>query len=196
MRRTLKDAACLFVFVLGPFLLLLLAYDEVGIHQFNAVWDFKPRALSLYTKQADTRYVVSMQKMVAIAREKKFVLISPKVVQTNFLFDAWYPRWGHSGWMGVDPRGGRLLLVDHRFVKPVSDADLNCMMAHELGHVIDVQSRRWGHSAFWAIRCLDHERFADEIGRILCEPDRYDAMFRRYIGVRPPAGSPCDKPLV
>lgn len=189
MGRKILDAACLLMLVLASCVLVLFVYDTVSVQQYNVVWDMKSRALFLYTKQANQRYEISMRRAVAMAQGRGFAVIPPRMVQTNRLFDVWYPRWNHSNWMSFD---GRLLLIDHRFVGPVPDDDLDCMMAHELGHVIDFQSHRQGHSVFWPIRCLDRERFADEIGYLLCGADRYARVFQRYIKFRPPAISPCD----
>ena len=59
--------------------------------------------------------------------------------------------------------GGELILIFAKYLDKFSDMELAVVVAHEFGHIIDIQTKRTGHSLFEAIGHLDSETFANAI---------------------------------
>jgi hypothetical protein len=51
--------------------------------------------------------------------------------------------------------GGELILIFAKYLDKFSDMELAVVIAHEFGHIIDVQTKRAGHPLFEAIKHLD-----------------------------------------
>lgn len=174
-----------FVLVLVPCTAGLYLYDFASRNQYEAFWKATPGALKLYGRAPDKRFVRSLAAVTLEARKQGFRFGDPQMVQTNSLFDFWYIRWTRMGYIGVETDTATLILVDGRGMKEFSDEELNCVMAHEVGHIIDFGTNREGHPVFERIWCLSNEQFADSIGRLLCGYEPYQQVMRLHIKTRP-----------
>lgn len=169
----------------------LLLYDVASRHQFHAYWNRTPGALMLYGRPADIKYRMAFRSMSAQARAMGFAFTDPELVQTNELFNLWYVRWQSSSVIAVS-EDGRYLLIDGPWMVQFADEDLECIFAHELGHVIDFQGLSAEHPMMQRLECLDSQQRADGLGRALCGAERYERTLRRYIKRRPIVLKECD----
>lgn len=179
------------VFLMSVPFILNRALYVIGCHEVAALWDFEPLAVFLYSRPADQRYVTALTHVTKRARALGFRFKDPKLLQTNELYDVWYHRWEYSGYGIVEPRGGHSMLVDSVWLADFSDTDLECVIAHELGHVIDDQTHRIGIPMGSDVWCLGSQEFADSVGRLICGTAPYNDMMRRYQIYRPMTTRDC-----
>jgi len=184
MRRTISRTLGWVLIVLIPVAVALILQRGAGAYLYASVWDGNEAALKVFTGPADARYASAVAAMSAEAKRQGFRFPEPRVIQTNFLYRL-ISRWeSRPKYMAVDPSGS-LIVVDHTKMAAFTESDLECAMAHELGHVIDYTTKREGHPVFERIGCLGDQEFADSVGRMLCGAARYDALVRRVIRHRP-----------
>lgn len=185
----LKRFLALSVVMFVPFFLNWVYY-QISRHEVAALWQFEPNALLLYTGPPEARYMATLERITARAHALGFRFHRPRLLQTNHVYDLWYERWQWSGYGAVSV-GGNAMLVDGVWLADFSDEDLECMVGHELGHVIDAQTNRIGIPMTYQVRCLPPQEFADAVGRVLCGVEHYNAMMRRYKIYRPQVSSEC-----
>ena len=200
MRRTIADLSGLLCSVLVPVVGCGWLYLWAGERQYEAFWNATAGAQLVYTEPADERYVQSFRRMRNRALRLGFTIGAPRLRQSNSTFGLWAPRWERSPYaaavFGNDTTSwdAGVILIDHTWMMTVSDVDVDCVIAHELGHIVSVRSNRFGHRTFDDIWCLPEQQFADAIGRMLCGFEPYNAMMRRLALPRPMVPMTCDVP--
>lgn len=65
--------------------------------------------------------------------------------------------------LGQATRDGNFILIYSEVLEKYNEVELAVIIAHELGHIIDFQTKRIGHPLFDNIRHLDQEMFAHAI---------------------------------
>ncbi len=177
--------------ILAPTLCGLMLYDRASEHEYLAFWDDSPRAAMLYGKAPGAKFAEAYRRAAASARARGFVFSDPRLVSPNALFDLWYVRWTQSPLIAVSRDEGKVLKIDEMWMVRFTDDDLECVMAHEIGHVIDFQRRSEQHPFMGRIACLDAQQRADEIARLLCGHEQFNRVIIRYQIARPLAVKSC-----
>lgn len=180
MRRAVARLLKVLLVTLIPAAAALALYEYVSINEHDAFWNATPGAMMLYGRPPDVRFIRPLARMVSEARNQGFVFSEPQVVQTNNVFSIWNVPWQKISNIAVDESRTRILIYGPG-MEEFDDDKLECVLAHELGHIIDYQSNRIGHPVFDRIWCLGDQEFADSIGGLLCGYERYQALIRRHI---------------
>jgi hypothetical protein len=193
VRRTTEQATPLLglVLIVGLWAGVVGLYRAVSIMEYNALWAHEPRGLMSYTRPADTRYVEAFRKVQASAVRRGWFVPEHDIRQTTRLFDVWYVRWLRSPHVSINARRAQII-VDEQWMHLMSDDEVECVMAHEVGHSVDYRYGREQDMDLWSYRCEPPQRFADAVGAMLCGRVRYWKFFRRNIGYRPPEEPFCD----
>ena len=169
-------------------------YDFASVHEYTAFWTQSPGALMVYGRQPEAKYCTAYRTMAAQARAMGFVFTDPQLIAPNDLFNLWYVRWQRSPMIGVSNEGARYLMVDPLWMVQFGDDELDCVFAHEIGHVIEFQGKSDDHPLIRKLACLNTELRADGIGEYLCGKERFQSILlkhippeslkRRYVGVK------------
>ena len=195
MREAIGRLLGMLLTILVPVTTGIYLYDVASTHEYHAFWDRTPGALMLYGRPPDARYRVAYARAAELARARGFRFADPQLVQTNDLFNLWYIRWQRSSVIAVSMGEGEYLLIDGVWMASFADDDIECIMVHEIGHIVDVQTNRVGHRFFARAWCLRSQEFADSFARYVCGADRYDPVFRKYIkDTRQLVPQPCPQP--
>lgn len=73
--------------------------------------------------------------------------------------------------------GHGVIAVDARWSAGLTDAEMDCVLAHEIGHILQYDSGR-------LMARPTMELDADNRAAQLCGPDNWYPFFERYIGAR------------
>ena len=74
------------------------------------------------------------------------------------------------------------ILIDQFATRTMTPMELRVLLAHEVGHSIDIQTKRIGHWVFVPeVREYDEQAFADYIARLIVGPDVFDDFVKRYV---------------
>lgn len=176
--------------------LTVLVYLRVSEMEYRALWDHRPHALLSYTRTGDARYHAAYREARQLAAERGWIVPELDVRQITPLFGIWYDRWVRTHGMSMNI-GSRELIVDDQHLSLMSDDELLCAMAHEVGHEVDAVYGRERDMRLWPYRAEPCQRFADAVGAMLCGAGRYEAFFRVWIKWRGPETGRCgpDSPV-
>lgn len=181
MRQDIGRLLGMLLAILIPVTTFLFLYDIASEHEYEAFWKRDPGALMLYGRQPEEKYRTAYRDMAVRARSLGFVFTDPQLISPNELFNIWYVRWQRSPMIGVSNDGARYLMVDPLWMLQFGDDELDCVFAHEIGHVIEFQGQSNSHPVVQRVSCLNQELQADGIGEFLCGKERFRSILLRHI---------------
>ncbi len=131
---------------------------------------------------ADARMLAAYGRTMKRARTLEFRFDPPALRQTKpELLLLLGP--GIRYFFAVHYTGPRTILVNSWWADQMTDAELEVLLAHELGHAIDAQNERRG--AFLLDLFApddDDDMVADVLARLMSGPGRYAAFEKKYMG--------------
>lgn len=151
-------------------------------------WEEKgrnPAILAWATRPADARYVRAYRSAALRARRHRLVFAGSIVSQTTRAAHLSRTLREYSPIAQV-ARDDGLIIVDTQRTAPMTDAELEILMAHEIGHLVDSTMspvcRLHRELEPWCD--TDEERFADGVAIVLYGFDAFREFFEKYIRVR------------
>ena len=140
--------------------------------------------IRVFTTPARGRIAASAERMKAAAWAVGTPPSAFQMRQTSILYDLLWQRWRLNNSGGAAYAWGYgIIIADTYWISDMSDAELDCVMAHEIGHVIQYDAR--SEAARPTLELL-----ADRTAARLCGPDAWNAFFAKYIGARRPIDGP------
>lgn|GEM_PF-3090210 len=79
------------------------------------------------------------------------------------------------------------ILVNQEVARTMTPIELRVLLAHEVGHSIDIQTNRKGHWIFvQEVQDYGKQAFADYIARLIIGGDAVEAFEKKYVGAPQP----------
>lgn len=151
------------VALVGLIVLIILSLYAAWIRFLHFIFWYKGPGSPIFFKSIETNGRVQkiFFKVCESAVNKGFVFKQPLIMATK-----WYIR--PLSFRGLAYAPGHIIVISGYALKRLSDSDLSVLIAHELGHSIDLQTLRKGHPFFTSeMRALDNELFAWTIAAYL-----------------------------
>jgi hypothetical protein len=77
--------------------------------------------------------------------------------------------------------GSRIILINGWWADRMEDWELEYLVAHEVGHAIDLQNERHGHRLLSVFGESDNDDFvADTLSMLLTHPGAYSKFIRKH----------------
>lgn len=146
-------------------------------------WGLSDSIRSRYTEDPSQRLRGAYERIVLRARAFGFVFRTPKLLQTTADSTAHIqsPEDVYYGGYFFDDN---LIVIDGSLSSPMTEQELEVLLAHELGHCIDLQSKRIGHRAFEDTSAYKEQQFADYIAMLLVDIDAVARFNKAYVYIK------------
>ncbi len=150
-------------------------------HLTRGIWEDERGAIRVrFSERAPSKLVEVFRGVMRDAVALGFSFREPVLFQTIPEVEMFTPNSSYL-FYGRYFSGPNLILVNQRWTKLMTDTELRVLLAHELGHGIDVQTQRLGHPVFSEIYNLSTQEFADHIARLITGDEAVNAFQDTYV---------------
>ncbi len=127
--------------------------------RFDSIYNLVNEIIELLITRPDYRLEIILTEVMNKSNEKGFTIKRPNIRVLKKGLGLLSP----NGFPSLACASGHLnrILFDEKWLKFDKCFDLRIAMAHELGHVVDYQTKRFGHPLFEKICYVNKEMFAD-----------------------------------
>jgi len=159
-------------------------------HDWYRFWYHRDGAFRMrYSESANERLRRVAAMVVTDARRQGFAFRMPILAQTTAAYHERIPLASEKPFIGDVVMGGffpgaNRIIISSGYMAELDDEMLYVLVAHELGHAVDLQNERVGHPSFGRWSDLSPDFFADSFAASLAGVEVVERFNRKYVGRR------------